>query len=145
MTRDHIILAAASLGLALSPTSVRADTCERGYVTEILESAKGTAPGVGGYPRLLFRTDQTGFKPLALNLRKIQVNDRSYSMIMLTGTSDAERLAYEAKVQTIRSAMLARTPIRVYYFDESGALPNCGTGADLVEVLLCTSETACDL
>lgn len=142
MTRRILLATMTAFGLILSTPVAYAGVCERGYVAEIIDAARDTAPSGAGYPRVLFRTDQTGFTPLDPGLKKAEVNGKQYSVLALArGADELERLAFEFKLQALKGAFLARTPIRVYSFNDN----DCKIEAGKMEVLVCTSETACDL
>lgn len=146
MSKTTTLIGALVFSTALT-SGAQADTvCERGYVTEVIESAISTTPGpYKPFPRLLYRTDTTGFAPVASDGFKSELGGKYYSEIEFVQNSDpdknkANQLDYELKVQIIKSAMISKTPIRVFYFANT-----CGVGSTSVEVLTCTSETACNV
>jgi len=140
------LIGALLVSAALASSAQAGVVCERGYVTEVIESAISTTPGpYKPFPRLLYRTDTSGFLPVSANGLKYLFEGKYYSEIEFVPHSDPEknkasRMEYELKVQTIKTAMISRVPIRAYYFADT-----CGVGASSVEVLICSSETACNI
>lgn len=145
-SRAAALLGVLCLSSALVSSAEAAAVCERGYVTEVIESAVSTTPGpYKPFPRFLYRTDGTGFLPVADNGLKYLFEGKYYSEIEFVSYSDPEknkasRMEYELKVQAIKNAMISKTPIRVFYFANT-----CGVGSTSVEVLVCTSEVACNV
>lgn len=145
-SRAGALLGALCVSAALASSAEAGVVCERGYVTEVIESALSTTPGLyKPFPRLLYRTDTSGFAPVSANGLKYIFEGKYYSEIEFVPHADpekskADRLEYELKVQTIKTAMISKVPIRVYYFADT-----CGGGASSVEVLICTSETSCNI
>lgn len=139
--KKALVLMAATTTLAggLNAPAQAAGVCERGYVTEIVVSAQQTVRGrVQNWPRVLFRVDGTGFTPPTVpDGYKVTLNGRVYSEISLEPNEDEMDL--RNKLAALNMAFLSRTPVRVY-----SDFGSCTEAAKHLEIMLCTSESACN-
>jgi len=139
--RKALALIAATVTLAggLKAPAQAAGVCERGYVTEIVVSAQQTVRGRSqNWPRVLFRVDGTGFTPPTVSDGyKVYLNGRYYSEISLE--PDDNEMDLRDKLAALNLAFLSRTPVRVY-----SDFGSCTEAAKHLEIMLCTSESACN-
>ncbi|WP_156447794.1 hypothetical protein [Caulobacter sp. CCH5-E12] len=128
-----------TLAGGLNAPAHAAGVCERGYVTEIVVSAQQTVRGrPQNWPRVLFRTDGTGFLPPTISDGyKVSLNNRSYTEISLE-PGDNE-MDFRNKLAALNLAFLSRTPVQVY-----SDFGSCEEASKHLQIMLCSGESACN-